>query len=340
MSNIHGLEFGGNLHDPLSIHSETHGKDLMVSHLTSKIRLGLIMHPKRFILDQFTCATTPYLIRGIIHRFDCELITNQKEYNELHDKVDVLLSLEPQFAAPVINWKKRSIFRKNQKKALSYVMYSDPHILQWRENYFLENEISFVLALYYAPTNYHFKKIPDNCLVHFPWCVPDQFISNAPIICRNQDKICCFGGAKSDAYELRNWCKSFPFVHASSNSGVENKQYTNDEYFNWLYGYDAIIAAGSEAPQYKLTTPKYFEIPASGALLFAQETDDLDRLGFSHMKNCVIFHRGNFEELAREYLKHSDQFLEVRNAGRELILGAHSLSIRLAQFEDHVARHL
>jgi hypothetical protein len=306
--------------------------------MTKEIRLGLIMHPKRFILDQFTCATTPYLIRGIIQRFNCELITNQKEYDELYDKVDVLLSLEPQFGAPVIKWK-RGLFRK-KRKVLSYVMYSDPHALKWRERYFLENGISFVLALYYAPTRYHFKKIPDDLIVHFPWSVPDQFISIDPLISRNQDTICCFGGAKSDAYELRNWCRGFPFVHASSNSGVENKQYANEDYFTWLRGYDAIIAAGSDAPQYKLTTPKYFEIPASGALLFGQETEDLDRLGFRHMKNCVVFQRDTFEEMAREYLKHPDQFLDIRNAGREMIRSLHSLSVRLDQLEDHIVKHL
>lgn len=304
-----------------------------------RIRLGLIMHPKRYILDQFTCATTPNLIRGIIHRFDCEILTNQRDYNEFHDKVDALLSLEPEFAAPVIRWR-RGIWRRKRKKTLSYVLCSDPHLLQWREDYFLKNDISYMLALYYGPTRYHFKKIPGERIVHFPWCIPDPLIHNGPIVCRNQDRISCFGGSGSEAYELRNWCKEFPFVHATSNSGVENKQFTDDGYFAWLRGYDAAIAAGSEAPQYKLTTPKFFEIPASGALLFAQETDDLERLSFRHRENCLIFNKNNFESLAREYLSHPDRYLDIRNAGRDMIREKHSLSARLTFLENHITRHL
>ncbi|HOD72743.1 MAG TPA: glycosyltransferase [Deltaproteobacteria bacterium] len=306
--------------------------------MVNKIRLGFIMHPKRFILNEFTSAMTPYLIRGIVRRFACEIITNQQEYDRLYDEVDAFLSLEPQFAAPVISWK-RGLFRTKKPK-LSYVLCSDPHLLKWREDYFLDNEISFMLALYRAPTQYHFRKIPDEKIVHFPWCVPDQFISSDPVINHAQDTICCFGGSKSPAYELRNWCKSFPFVNASSNSGVENKQYTDEEYYAWLRGYDAIIAAGSEDPAYGLTTPKYFEIPASGALLFAQRTDDLDVLGFRHGENCIAFTRDDFEEQARAYLEDPDRFLHIRAAGRDLMRERHALSVRLDFLEEHISRHL
>ncbi|HQN17740.1 MAG TPA: glycosyltransferase, partial [Syntrophobacteraceae bacterium] len=134
--------------------------------------------------------------------------------------------------------------------------------------------------------------------------------------------------------------KSFPFVNASSNSGVENKQYTDEEYYAWLRGYDAIIAAGSEDPAYGLTTPKYFEIPASGALLFAQRTDDLDVLGFRHGENCIAFTRDDFEEQARAYLEDPDRFLHIRAAGRDLMRERHALSVRLDFLEEHISRHL
>jgi hypothetical protein len=67
----------------------------------------------------------------------------------------------------------------------------------------------------------------------------------------------------------------------------------------WLSDFDAVVAAGSDLPKYDLTTPKYFEIAAAGSLLFAQRTNDLKRLGFRHMKNCVVFDTGTFETEAK-----------------------------------------
>jgi hypothetical protein len=306
--------------------------------MAEKIRIGLIMHPKRFILNQFTSATTPYLIRGIVQRFTCELITSQEDYDGLYDRVDALLSLEPQFASPVLSWKRG--FLRRRKPKLSYVLCSDPHLLQWRERYFLENGISHMLALYLAPTEFHFREIPRERIVHFPWCVPDQFISSGTVVDHGQDSLCCFGGANSAAYELRNWCRGFPFVNARLNSGVENKQFTDEEYYLWLQGFDAAIAAGSEDPVYRLTTPKYFEIPAAGALLFAQETGDLDALGFRHRENCIVFTRDTFEELAREYLEHPDRYTGIRAKGRDLIRERHSLTARLDSLEKHIRTNL
>jgi len=121
---------------------------------------------------------------------------------------------------------------------------------------------------------------------------------------------------------------------------VENKLFTDEEYYAWLRGHDAIIAAGSEDPVYRLTTPKYFEIPASGALLFAQKTDDLDTLGFRHRENCIIFTRDTFEDQAREYLKDPGRYIRIREAGRELIRQRHALSARLDFLEEHIRRNM
>lgn len=311
--------------------------------MTSKIRLGLVLRPDRFILDDYTVASTRYLIQGIIDRFDCVLISNQDELKACYDDVQVFFSHEPEFAAPVLNWRGGFLGIGKRKPKLSYVLCSDPHNRQWREDYFLKSEISFMLALYYAPFKYHFKRIPDDRLIHFPWTIPDEWFSaepNEPIQCREQDTLCCFGAANSPAYDLRNWCKEFPFVESFSFSGVENKQLRGKAYFDWLKGFDAIIAAGSDDPKFGLTTPKYLEAAAAGSLLFAQQTDDLERLGFRDGENCVVFDRGDFETKAQEYLQDPQAYLPLREAGRKMVRERHALSVRLQTLEDHVRNHL
>jgi spore maturation protein CgeB len=110
------------------------------------------------------------------------------------------------------------------------------------------------------------------------------------------------------------------------------------EFFLWLEGFDAVIAAGSEDKKYDLTTPKYFETMAVGSLLFAQKTDDLQRLGFKDNENCIVFSQENFLERLNCYLANpaSKRWLQIRSAGRNLIWQKHTIEKRLDYLEAHV----
>jgi phenylacetate-coenzyme A ligase PaaK-like adenylate-forming protein/spore maturation protein CgeB len=285
---------------------------------------------------RWTSICTPRLIEGILSRFECRILQNQGDYERELDDLEAVLSLEPLWGAPMIEFGRTPALREKFRSIPSYVINSDPHDKLWRQSYFLGNEIDFFLTYYYYPTLYHMRRLPPERLVLLPWAVPDEFIGNEEIVYRGGEKLSCFGAAQHEAYVVRNWCRGFPFVESTSNSGVENAVMSNEEYMRWLASKDAAIAAGSEDPKYRLTVPKYYEIAAAGALLFAQETDDLAFLGFRHMENCIVFTRNNFEQLAREYLAEPADYLDIRRAGRELIRRRHSLSARLDSFELHV----
>ncbi len=307
----------------------------------SDLVAGLILNSefhqnKKWVAPIFT----PNLVDALIDKFNCVIINNQDEFDRHYNDVDFFVSMEPGWAAPVIDYRRRLIGIPTRTPKLCYILFSDPHIEQWREQYFLRNRIHFVLALYYEPTLYHFRRIPRDRIIHFPWAVPDEYITTEPISFSGNPLISCYGASHSEAYELRNWCRKFDFVTSSSNSGVENKVMTNMEFLAWLNRQDAAIAAGSDAPQYRLTMPKYFEIPASGALLFAQETDDLERLGFRDEINCIVFNRKNFMQKSQDYLSNPRRYLTVRERGRALILKKHTLSLRLNMLEKHVRNHL
>ncbi len=305
-----------------------------------KQRLGLIIN-KRFHEENRWCsATTFHLVEAIKAGFECVYIQNQRDYEKNLGEVDLLISMEPGWASPVLELSRTQALREKLAKIPSYIFYSDPHAKKWREDYFLGNELDYVLAFYWGPFRHHFKKIRQAQLIHFPWAIPDHWISDAPIVFHSRSKICCFGGWKSKAYELRNWCRSFEFVESATNSGVENKVMSESEYIDWLRERDAAIAAGSDSPEYKLTVPKYFEIAAAGSLLFAQQTEDLALLGFEHKRNCIIFNRSDLEQLAGEYLANPESYLQIRQAGRELIRQRHLLSQRMNLLAEHVSMAL
>jgi len=302
-----------------------------------KRRLGLVLNKDFHEKNQWCSATTFYLVEAIKSRFEYVYIQSQSDYEENLGSVDILISMEPGWASPVLELTRTSGLREKLSGIPSYIFYSDPHSGKWREDYFLNNGLDYVLTFYNGPIRYHFRKIPPNKLVHFPWSVPDQWVGNSPIRFNGQSKICCFGGSKSDAYVVRNWCRTFDFVESFANSGVENKIMTDDEYIDWLSQKDAAIAAGSDSVKYRLTVPKYFEIPAAGCLVFAQHTDDLGLLGFKHNENCIIFDRSNFKELAKEYLAHPQDYLNMRRGGRELIRERHTVSRRMDFLERHIS---
>lgn len=301
-----------------------------------RIRLGLVLDRNFHNEKRWVSAITPQLVEMLLSNFDCYWMQNQEEYIRNISNVDAILSMEPGWAAPKINFictpEIESVFRKIP----SYIIYSDPHENQWREDYFLANGINYILTYYRKPTLYHFKKVNPEQVLHFPWGIPDQWIRNDLVRYRGQRHLLCFGASEHEAYSLRNWARSFSFVKSEYNSGVENPVMSDEEYIEWLGKHDAIIAAGSDDPRYRLTVPKYFEIAASGALLFAQETEELEAVGFRHMKNCVVFNRDNFESLALGYLNHSYDFMEIREAGRELIANNHKMSDRIKFLVNHI----
>jgi hypothetical protein len=308
--------------------------------MNNKLRLGLILDPEFYILEKSVSAVTLPLIRALTKTFDTRIIHDQDTYNRLCTKVDFLVSFEPKWAAPLLAWKRAGLLHHSLPDCPCYVMMSDPHNNSWRESYFLKQGLDFILALYDHPTRHHFTRIPPRQIVHFPWAIPEEWISSEPIRYLGQKEIRIFGAAQGDAYTVRNWCRQQSGVRSYEYSGVEYKALTDQGFFDWLKGLDAAIAAGSEDPKYRLTTPKYFEIAAAGCLLFAQETDDLFSVGFEDNKTCIVFSKHNFNEKARHYLSDpgNPSWLEIRQAGRDMIRSRHTIQDRLAGLETHVRR--
>ena len=272
--------------------------------------------------NRWASAYSSFLVESIIAEFDPVIISTQRHYAFHRKRLRYILSFEPGWAAPRIRYDRKC-------DCLKAVMYSDPHYQpEARSNYFEENNFDFVLSLYRAPFFQHFKGFPEEKFVHFPWAVPDRFVSNRSLQVRS-NQVAIFGGKASEAYDIRNWCRTQPGVTGYDNSGVENKRLGNEEYYHWLESFDAIIAAGSSKPVYNLVTPKYFEIPASGALLVGQFCDDLTVLGFDEA-NSLIFRPSDFIDKVDCYRRNPEGFLSMRERGRDLIRSRHLISGRIA----------
>ena len=65
---------------------------------------------------------------------------------------------------------------------------------------------------------------------------------------------------------------------------------------------------------------KYIEIPASGSLLVANYTPDLDVLGFRDGVNYVKVNEENVEKKLRMIISNPEDFEDIRKNGREFVL--------------------
>ena len=298
----------------------------MFKNVFNMSQFGLVVDWKFHRRDGWVSIFAPNLVEAILKEFDPYIISSQRDYELCKKRVKYIVSMEPGWAAP-------KIIYDHRVDHVVAVMASDPHNKkEWLGEYVSANGIDYVLSQYRSPFFYHFPDFPPEKFVHFPWAVPDRFLSTHEITCRKGD-LAIFGAAAGDAYDVRNWCRQHPLVKDYRYSGVENKDLSNVRFFKWLQTLDAVVAAGSSQPVYNLVTPKYFEIAASSALLVGQECADLPSLGFNE-GNMLIFTKDNFAELAEDYTRNPERYLPVREMGRQLIAGRHLVSHRLKQLKE------
>jgi len=293
----------------------------IINNAINKSDFGLVINWRFHLKNKWVVAYTFYLVNEIVKQFNPIIISSQRQYDVHKKRLKYILAFEPEWAAP-------SIIYDKTLDCIKAVMYSDPHFeTERRFKYFIENGFDYVLSLYMSPFFLHFRYFPEDKFMHFPWAVPDQFISTHEISVRSKEVV-IFGGKNSDAYDVRNWCREQLCVTNFEFSGVENKQLVKDKYYLWLGKFDAIVAAGSSQPIYDLVTPKYFEIASSGALLIGQYCKDLEILGFNET-NSLIIDKDVFLEKAHQYQENPEHFLAIRENGRNLIRQKHKLSDRI-----------
>lgn len=296
-------------------------------------KIGYIIDYKFLYFDKFQVVSTKIKHEAILSKLNCIVITNQRDYNRYINDLDVLISAEPGWAAPFLKLGKNII--------LSYMGKSDPHKTPHDYfDYFKKSKFDFLISPYFYPSLYYFKEISKNQIHHSPWALPLNFFDNVEIMNKNQKYLLNHGAYGHDLYKTRNYCNQFDFVTFKHFSGSENMVIKGKAYLDWLAGYDAAISATSIEKHWRYTVAKYMEIPASGALLFAQETDDLELLGFKDKKNCVIFNENNFEMKAHDYFKNQEEYLEIRKAGYKLIKEKHTIDKRVIDLQKHIMEHI
>ncbi|MBA7673089.1 hypothetical protein ES703_81277 [subsurface metagenome] len=111
---------------------------------------------------------------------------------------------------------------------------------------------------------------------------------------------------------------------------VDNSIYVGKRYAGLMNRYFCSIATSSI---FHYVVAKYFEIPATGTLLLANEVEDLEKLGFIPFKHYVPITKDDVLSQIDDCLANQKKYREIRKTGMEFVRENHSINNRFKQFK-------
>jgi spore maturation protein CgeB len=144
---------------------------------------------------------------------------------------------------------------------------------------------------------------------------------------------------RDDIYPNRNSVhKLVKSMEKNNNIKTITHQCQHEEYINNINNSKIGITSNNK---FKSLSIKYYEIMACGAMLLADEPEDLTELGFVNEQHLVIYE--NIEDLKDKilfYLKNPKSLRAISNQGMEFIHTNHNNKIRVQQFTDILKKEL
>ena len=214
----------------------------------------------------------------------------------------------------------------------------------------LENNNYFVTPYAYCFNDivkYH--KATD--IIHYPFCVDYKHI--IPLNKNPIKKLLLSGNINKYIYPSRHKlfqkynktkndkdCIIDHLIHPGYKLG-DKSEIINDDYILYLSKYLVCFASSSLKKDRPYFVRKYFEIPASGALLMANMKnveDDAKQLGFKDMVNYIDVTDDNIYDKLKYVLndKNRKEIDTIRKNGQELIKSRHMAIYRARYLDDKV----
>ena len=172
------------------------------------------------------------------------------------------------------------------------------------------------------------KKYPQFMSKHYfmpKYFAPHEHYSNLKLNETPIMKCMVSGAAAPKFYPLRNF-----LIKNGKGLIVRGKRFKGKSYANLLHSYFC-CATSSSIYNYALT--KYYEIPATGSLLIADESKDLKRVGFIPNKHYVPITKANAIGKIKHCLENPEDYMDIRKNGMKYVHENHSLKNRMLDLE-------
>lgn len=148
------------------------------------------------------------------------------------------------------------------------------------------------------------------------------------LLFNNKPKISCLlSGSVNEIYPLRLFIKNNIKVGTIR---YESPIHVGDNYANLLHSYFCCVTSSSI---FNYVLAKHFEIPATGALLLANETSDLERVGLVPYHHYIPITKENVFIKIKQCLENTDDYTGIRKEGMEFVRKNHSVINRIDQLK-------
>jgi len=143
-----------------------------------------------------------------------------------------------------------------------------------------------------------------------------------------------FGTGGIDIYPMRRHIRDNAsghltyLLHPGYHTG---RGIVRDDYAKFIGSHLGGIATAS---RFGYVVTKYFEIPATGALLLGERIGDLDKLGFIPNEHYIPITKENVLGVVDECCANPQKYTEIRMAGMEFVRENHSVNNRIVQLEE------
>lgn len=127
-----------------------------------------------------------------------------------------------------------------------------------------------------------------------------------------------------------------PKGHPSAKILKNKKYYVGDRYAQHLNQYFACVTCGGLG----CVLAKYLEVPATGSLLIANETEDSKVAGFIPYKHYIPITKKNVLSQIDKCLKNPENYTKIRIDGMRFVRKKHSVVNRFARIESWLSKLL
>jgi spore maturation protein CgeB len=172
---------------------------------------------------------------------------------------------------------------------------------------------------------------PDIPFIYLPWAI-------SPAVFRDLGKrrrydIACLGALTEGKYPLRRKVRAW-IENDSGLRYIRKKRIGGHDGEQFNAALNTTCSAFTCASAMRYTLMKYFEIPASGALMFGEPTPELAGLGFRDGEHYVAVDEDNFAERIAHYTSASgrQEGERIRRAGHDFVIADHTWEKRIPPF--------
>lgn len=206
-----------------------------------------------------------------------------------------------------------------------------------KQNFYKKTDWDFLVTAYPNTNELVAKALAKKVtILSLPWAVDASVYKNLHMD-RFYD-IACMGALSEGKYpfrrKVREWLVNQAKIRVFKKTRVQGRSGSDHDGTAFNYALNKCRSAFTCASSMDYTLMKYFEIPATGALLFAERTALYDALGFIDGIHYIAVTPDDFMEKMNLYLSpnYSNAVNKIACAGMNFILENHTWENRILNF--------